>query len=127
MVTHLGLPVRGPCRRRALRNSKLSPGPWGPIPALPKTDLEGSRAPISDEIVLKPGDPSGLPPGGLGGGSRPGKKRGVWGAAAPNKGVWGAGPPQIEAGGLGPAAPQSPFKRPFYKRSLSNDKLATTR
>jgi hypothetical protein len=30
VVPHLGLPVRGPMRRHALRKSKASPGPWGP-------------------------------------------------------------------------------------------------
>ncbi len=33
-VPHLGLPIRGPSRRHALRKSKLSPAPNGPIPAL---------------------------------------------------------------------------------------------
>ncbi len=33
VVPHLGLPLQGPPRRRALRKSKLSPDPEGPIPA----------------------------------------------------------------------------------------------
>jgi hypothetical protein len=35
VVSHLGLPVRGPLARPILRNSKIFPCPGGPTPALP--------------------------------------------------------------------------------------------